>query len=67
MAIDEEADRGLQDGCGAGHQCDRQAELGEADIERVLPDHEHRRQAEDIEVREKMAVANEDIDTGVAA
>ena len=67
VAVDEEADWGLQDGRGAGHQCDRQPELGEAHVECVLPDHEHRRQAKYIEVREEMAVANENIDTGVAA
>src|SRR5271157_6009934 len=61
------AHRSLQNGGSAGHQHDRHTEFGEADLEAVLPGREHRRQAQDAEMRQEVPVADQDIDTGGAA
>jgi hypothetical protein len=67
VAVDQEADRGLQERGGSRHQHDGQAKFGEADVEGALPGEEHRRQAEDVEVRQEVSVADQDIDAGGAA
>ena len=61
VAVDQESDRGLQHCRGPGHQHDGQTKLREADVELALPHQEQRRQAELIEMRQKMPGADQQI------
>ena len=66
MAVDEKSHRRLQQRGSRRHDRHDQAELGEGDVESLLPGNEQRRQAKLIEMRQEMAGAEHQIDPSVA-